>query len=92
MFVRVALFVALGIINMSLFFFMIWGQNGLLNYHELKDQLRRFEEQKNALDAKNLQLSQEIRLLKTDRNYQEKMIRQKLRYIRDNELVYVFDD
>ena len=54
MFVRVALFDALGIINMSLFFFMIWGQNGLLNYHELKDQLRRFEEQKNALDAKNL--------------------------------------
>ena len=39
MFVRVALFVALGIINMSLFFFMIWGQNGLLSYHKLKDQL-----------------------------------------------------
>ena len=71
---------------------MIWGQNGLLAFQDLKEQLASLKKAKVELDAQNLRLSHEIRLLKTDQAYQEKMIRQKLRYIRDNELVYIFDE
>ena len=71
---------------------MIWGPNGLISLQELKKQHSNLQAQKAELDAKNLQLSHEIRLLKNDKSYQEKMIRQKLRYIRNNELVYIFDD
>ena len=69
---RVLLFVGLGVINASIFFFMIWGQNGLLAYQELKRQLAHLQETKVSLDAQNLQLSHEIRLLKTDKRDQEK--------------------
>ncbi|MBQ7607373.1 MAG: septum formation initiator family protein [Desulfovibrionaceae bacterium] len=92
MFSRVFLSVILGIINFTVFFFMIWGQNGLLAFQDLKEQLASLKKAKVELDAQNLRLSHEIRLLKTDQAYQEKMIRQKLRYIRDNELVYIFDE
>ncbi len=70
---------------------MIWGSNGLIAYHDLKHQLSELEAQKAQIEEKSLLLSNEIRLLKTDQNYQEKMIRQKLRYIRNNELVYIFE-
>ena len=86
------LFLGLGIINATLFFFMIWGPNGLYAYRELKKQYYELEKQKTILDANIIKVSHEIRLLKTDKSYQEKMIRQRLRYIRNNELVYIFDD
>lgn len=89
---RVILFLVLGIINAILFFFMIWGPNGLYSYQELKKQYQELEKQKKTLDANIIRVSHEIRLLKTDKSYQEKMIRQRLRYIRNNELVYIFDD
>ncbi|MBR4742056.1 MAG: septum formation initiator family protein [Desulfovibrio sp.] len=89
---KVLLFLILGIFNASLFYFMIWGPNGLLAFQELKKQQAELEAQKEELDDKCLMMSHAIRLLKTDKDYQEKMIRQKLRYIRDNEFVYIFDD
>ena len=89
---RIILLSLIGIINLAICYFMIWGQNGLLALNELKQQDRELQELKADLDAKNLQLSHEIRLLKTDKSFQEKMIRQKLRYVRNNELVYIFDD
>lgn len=89
---RLILLSILGIVNAFLFYFMIWGPNGLISLQELKKQHSNLQAQKAELDAKNLQLSHEIRLLKNDKSYQEKMIRQKLRYIRNNELVYIFDD
>ena len=92
MWIRVFLFLLIGVIDTSLFYFMIWGPKGLNVYHELQKQLDDLQKQKAVLDAKTLQLSHEIRLLKTDNDFQEKMIRQKLRYIRNNELVYIFDD
>ena len=36
-------------------------------------------------------LSREIRLLKTDPAYVEKVIRQRLNYVRKNEILYLFD-
>lgn len=91
LFVRVFLFITLGVVNCALFFFMIWGQNGVLAYRDLKQQHAELQEQQAELEEKIVQLSHEIRLLKNDKNYQEKMIRQKLRYIRNNEIVYIFD-
>ena len=92
MFSRVFLFITLGLINFTVFFFMIWGQNGLLAFQDLKSQLGSLQKTKVELDTQKLKLSHEIRLLRTDQAYQEKMIRQKLRYIRDNELVDIFDE
>ena len=43
-----------------------------------------------SLDAQNLSLSKEIRLLQSDNKYVEKVIRQRLHYVRDNEILYIF--
>ena len=44
-----------------------------------------------ALNEQRASLSREIRLLKTDPDYVEKVIRQRLNYVRKNEILYLFD-
>ncbi|AMD89756.1 hypothetical protein HMPREF1022_00323 [Desulfovibrio sp. 6_1_46AFAA] len=90
MFWRVFILVALGLINVVLFSRMIWGPTGLMEYRELKRQYAALQEQVAGLDAENLALSREIRLLQSDNQYVEKMIRQRLHYVRDNEVLYLF--
>lgn len=92
MYSRLLLSLGLAVLNVVVFFFLMWGQNGWLSLRDLKQQLVQLQEDKVKLDARNLRLSHEIRLLKTDKEFQKKMIRLRLRYIRDNELVYIFDD
>lgn len=90
MFMRVAILVFLGMCNAAVFGKMIWGPTGILEYRELKQQYRALQENIANLDAENMALSRDIRLLQSDKQYMEKMIRQRLHYMRDNETVYIF--
>lgn len=89
---RVALLLLLGICDLALFGKMVWGIGGIMDYRNLKDQYGALKEHINELDSQNLALSRDIRLLQSDNQYVEKMVRQKLRYLRDNEVVYLFPD
>ncbi len=89
---RVALLVALGGLNVVLFMRMVWGPAGLLEYRQLKMEHAGLEQKVAKLDQVNLHLSREIRMLQSDRKYTEKMIRQRLRYVRDGEIIYLFSD
>lgn len=90
MFWRVLVLVALGVIDMALFGKMVWGPGGIVEYHELKKEYSGLQAHIAELDAKNRNLSRDIRLLQSDNQYVEKMVREKLRYLRDNEVVYIF--
>lgn len=90
MFWRVAILLILGVINLALFSRMIWGPTGIMEYRDLKNRYASLRESIARLDAENLALSKDIRLLQSDGQYMEKMIRQKLHYVRDNEIVYLF--
>lgn len=92
MFWRVFILVALGVVNVVLFYRMVWSPQGLIAYHSLKEQHRSLENRVAELDKANLLLSKEIRLLQADDKYVEKMIRQRLHYVRDNEVLYLFTD
>ena len=70
----------------------VWGENGLIDHGALKEQQLAAEEECRKLDDANRTLSREIRLLQTDDSYMEKMIRERLHYLRDNEILYLFDD
>ena len=70
---------------------MVWGPTGLLEYRELKRQYADMERRIADLDAGNMAISREIRLLQADNQYVEKVIRQRLHYVRDNEVLYLFD-
>lgn len=86
------LLVGMGLINLALFYHMVWSSTGLLVYRELKARQADLEAQVVELDRENLELSREIRLLQSDNDYVEKKIRQLLHYVRDNELLYLFTD
>ena len=92
MFWRTFILVVLGLVNVVLFARMVWGPTGLIEYRELKHQYAELEKQIASLDAENLSLSREIRLLQADSQYMEKVIRQRLHYVRDNEVLYLFGD
>lgn len=92
MFWRTFILVVLGLVNVVLFARMVWGPTGLIEYRELKHQHAELEKQIASLDAENLSLSREIRLLQSDSQYMEKVIRQRLHYVRDNEVLYLFGD
>ncbi len=92
MFWRTLLLVALGILNVVLFYRMVWGDGGVLAFNHLRKQYASLVSELTELDSVNMRLSQEIRLLKSDDAYIEKMIRQRLHYVRDNEILYLFTD
>lgn len=91
MFWRVFRLCSFSVCNLVLLYRMIWGPTGLVDYSDLRSEYAEIQRQDAALDAENLSLSREIRLLQTDQKYVEKMIRQRLHYLRDNEILYLFD-
>lgn len=87
---RVLILLLVGCVDVALFGKMMWGSGGIVEYQALKSQYSALQQQIAALDAENMALSLDIRLLQSDDKYVEKMVRQKLRYLRDNEVVYIF--
>lgn len=62
-----------------------------MQYRDIKRQYQELQRKISDLDAENVSLSRQIRLLESDNKYYEKMIRQRLHYLRSNELLYIFD-
>lgn len=91
MYIRIGFLLILLLFNVVLFARMVWGPTGLLEYYALKAQYQELQDQIGALDEKNMDLSNQIRLLQTDNRYVEQVVRQQLHYIRSNELLYLFD-
>jgi cell division protein FtsB len=50
----------------------------------------KLQNQLQEVDARSLELSREIRRLKNDRSYQEMIIRERMNYVKDNEVLYIF--
>lgn len=85
------IFVGLSLtINCVLVYNLVWGDQGLRAYRALKEQHYILETRINELDELNIALSKEIRLLQTDEKYQEKIIRQRFNFVKDNEVLYIF--
>ena len=79
------------IVNVTLGIRLFWGPQSLSTYHQLKKQQAALQAELSMQDVTNAGLSREIRLLQTDGRYVEKMIRQRLNYVKENEILYLFD-
>ncbi len=90
--VRVLLLCVFFALNCLLGYKAVWGGAGLLEYRELQRQQREAEAECARLDNENKALSREIRLLQSDHAYIEKMVRERLHYLHDNEILYLFGD
>ncbi len=88
---QVALVVSL-LLNVVLVYSLVWGEQGVLAYRRLKTFHDRLTTQIAELDEKNILLSQEIRLLQSDDKYVEKVVRNRLNYVRETEILYIFPE
>jgi len=81
------------VVNVVLAYRLIWSDTqGILAYKALKEHLAVQEGRIKDLDEKNVALSREIRLLQSDEKYLEKIIRKRLNFVKDNEILYIFPD
>lgn len=92
MYIRISVLIFLLLINIVLFIRMVWGPTGLLEYYTLKEKHQNLQSQIDTIEASNVALSNEIRLLQTDNRYVEQVVRQNLHYLKSNELLYLFDN
>ncbi len=63
--------------------------SGIINYLKLKKLKENYEKKIELLNLHNVELSQKIQLIKNNREFQEKIIRQRLHFGRKNELIYI---
>ena len=63
--------------------------SGIFNYLKLKKLKENYEKKIELLNLHNVELSQKIQLIKNNREFQEKIIRQRLHLGRKNELIYI---
>ena len=83
------IFFFLTIINIFLVFKIFDGQSGVPAYKELNVKILAVQEKIEDVDLKNRQLSSEIRILKKDDKYVQRLIKRELFYVADNELMYI---
>ncbi len=86
----VTLFLVL--LNVFLAYKLIWGEQGILAHQELKAQNQALDERLAELSLRQQLLSDEIRLLKNDAAHMESIIRSRLNYVKDNEVLYMFPE
>jgi cell division protein FtsB len=77
------------IVNIFLVFKIFDDQSGLPVYKDLKLKIESVQEKVNDIDLRNRQLSSEIRVLKKNDQYVERLIKRELFYVADNELMYI---
>ncbi len=77
-------------VNLFLLFRLIWSEHGLFAYLNMRARSAKLQQQLEEIDAKSLELSKEIRRLKSDRAYQEMIIRDRMNYVKENEVLYIF--
>jgi len=89
---RILLVALLLFINLFLLFRLVWSDQGVFAYMELRNRYAVLQEKIDAVDAKSLDLSQEIRRLKSDKAYQEKVVRERMNFVKKDEILYIFPD
>ena len=77
------------VVNIFLVFKIFDDQSGLPVYKDLKLKIESVQEKVNDIDLCNRQLSSEIRVLKKNDQYVERLIKRELFYVADNELMYI---
>jgi len=89
---RIVLIALLLVINLFLMFRLIWSDQGIFAYLELKSRYEVLQSKIDNVDKESLDLSQEIRRLKSDKAYQEKIVRERMNFVKKDEILYIFPD
>ena len=80
--------VLLGVVVFSLLFILFAPGRGLVPYRNLKKEVQVLDRDNKTLHQRNIELAQEIELLKNDKDYLEQLAREKYGLLKKNEEVY----
>ncbi len=88
---KIFVFIILLLVNIGLILHLIWGDHALLTYLEHRAIHRNLQERLHQVQQDNRDLSRRIRLLKTDKDYQQQAIRQEFHVVGENEILYMIE-
>jgi cell division protein FtsB len=77
------------VVNIFLVFKIFDDDSGLPVYKDLKIKIDGVQEKVDDVDLRNRQISSEIRILKKNDQYVNRLIKRELFYVADNELMYI---
>ncbi len=77
------------VVNIFLVFKIFDEDSGLPVYQDLKVKIDGVQEKIDDVDFRNRQISSEIRILKKNDQYVNRLIKRELFYVADNELMYI---
>ena len=79
------------LMNITLGYSLFFGDQSFFEWGNLHEKHRELIANLVFVNEKKATLSQQIRLLQSDPSYIEKLIRQRLNYVREDELLYIFE-
>jgi cell division protein FtsB len=77
-----------GLLACLMAYHVVFGANGLVVYQHKRQEHQQLQQQIESLQQQNTSLEQQIKSLKTDPQAIEKEARERLRYVRQGEIVY----
>ena len=80
---------ALCLVNIFMVFKIFDEESGIPAYKDLRLKIEGVRTSIDDIDAQNRQLSSEIRVLKRDEKYVQRLIKRELCYVADNEIMYI---
>lgn len=81
---------ALSIVNAILLFKILDSESGYPAYKNVQNTILKFNEKISEIDNQNIQISSEIRVLKKNTDYVERLIKRDFFYVSENETMYIF--
>jgi cell division protein FtsB len=88
---RTLLYLGLVVAFLLLLWVLFAPERGYLQYRNLQNEVTGMNLEKNRLEAKNIELAEEIRRLRSDDVYLEGVARKRHGLLKKNETVYEFD-
>ncbi len=80
---------ALCLVNIFMVFKIFDEESGIPAYKDLRLKIEGVQATIDDIDAQNRQLSSEIRVLKRDEKYVQRLIKRELCYVAENEIMYI---
>lgn len=84
-----AILTLLFLVNVLLIWGIVWGERGIQPYRQQQQVLEEVESRLDQVREDNIELSRKVRLLKDNKAYLEHMIRTRLHYVQNNEVLYI---
>lgn len=79
-------------LNLLLLMRLLWSDQSVFSYLELRSRYERLDRLDREAEERTVQLSREITRLREDPSYQERVVRDRMNYLRKGETLYIFPE